>query len=150
HELASSLLAGPVVAEAAELHRERHVSQTGPPWVEGVARRHVTDLRMDALDRAAFEPDSAGGGIQEARNDIEHRRLPTAARADYGDELMLGDFDGYVPDRLDPARWSVEAMCDGVDLECRRHVVHPSSTGVRRARARMSSLWPPRSPPQRA
>ena len=57
-------------------------------------------VRAEPLDRLALEQDVAVGGLVDARDEVEERRLPGAVRPDGADDLALVDVQVEVVDAL--------------------------------------------------
>ena len=62
---------------------------------------------------------AAGGGGEEAADHVEDRRLATARRADDGDELLVTDVEGDVPDGRDLAASRPEGLREAPDDDAR-------------------------------
>jgi hypothetical protein len=124
----SSASAGPFHS-ACQKHVPAHLGQPpGHDVVEGahaLEQRDVLEGAGDALPRdlvgahrfalLAAEPDLALLRVVEAVDDVEHRRLAGAVRADDGADLALMHVEGDVLQRLDAA----EAQRDAAHLQHR-------------------------------
>ncbi len=72
---------------ALHLQAERHVVHHGQPWEHAVVLEDERPLRAIAV-LSGGEPDRAGGRLEEAREDLQERGLPAAARSDDADDLV--------------------------------------------------------------
>ena len=94
--------------------------------LEGAQEALVEErVRAEAGDLLAVEPDPAGGGREEAGDDVEEGGLAGAVRADQAGDRALGDRDRDPVDGADAAEMHVEVL----DTD------HPAPPGSGRPRA---------------
>ena len=91
--------------KALHLRSELHVAGHRLPGQERVALEDHPGARLDAGDRPAPEIDHALGRREEARHQVQERRLAATRAADEADELSFGHLEAQVlqGDHLVPA-----------------------------------------------
>jgi len=62
--------------------------------------------------------------VLEAADDAQQRRLAAAGGADEGDELVVGDVEADILERLDLVAALAEQLADLLDGDFRRHGRH--------------------------
>src|SRR5260221_6266247 len=96
--------------DAAGLQSKQNVAEHRPPWKQQVLLHHVADTATQAFDFLAAAVHRAGIRVEQAGNDIEDRRLATAAGPDNADEIALIDGEGEVVKDADLAGLAVEGL----------------------------------------
>ena len=130
----------------------QHVGQDAAPHLQRAAGHDVVERRHaleqgDVLEGAgdalaggevgahvvpalALEGDHAFLRVIEAVDDVEHRRLAGAVRADDGADLALADVEGDVAQRLDAAERQRHVLERQQNVAGRARRLRPAATGL--------------------
>jgi hypothetical protein len=89
--------------EALHVDGQQHVVEHRAPGKQHRRLEDHADVAAGAVDERAAQPRLAGGGRQDAGEDLEQRGLAAARGADDGHELALGDVERRAVQRHDGA-----------------------------------------------
>jgi hypothetical protein len=80
-----------------DFEAEQHVGERGAPGHQAVALEHDADLAAEKLEVAKrimpAHGDLAGGGLDQAGDQIEHGGFAAAGLAEHGDDLARRDLE---------------------------------------------------------
>jgi hypothetical protein len=75
---------------------EKNVVQCRFPGQQRVHLEHVATVSIDRRDWPSAGAYGAGGGREQARNQVQQRRFAAAGGTDHSDKLAVGNFEGDV------------------------------------------------------